>query len=75
MFIVLVNVIIYKYREKNKDKIKKYYIDNKTRLNVYKNNWMKNKIKNDILYKLKHNIKSNITQSIKRKGLKKNNIN
>lgn len=65
-----------KYREKNKEKIKKgqksYELNNKEKINRYKREYEKNRIKNDPLFKITKSIRNLIGVSIKRQGFSKN---
>ena len=55
------------YRQANKDKIKKYFIDNKAKINIQKNTYQKNKKENDILFKLKCNLSCRIYHALNAK--------
>jgi hypothetical protein len=76
-----------KNAEKNKEKSRKYYWDNRDKrlikqkeykkknrpkLREYQNDYFNNRVKNDHLFRLKNNIRGLIYQSLKNKGIKKN---
>ncbi len=53
-------------KEKHKERCKKYYHNNKNRLNKNHSKWEKSKRKSDKLFLLKRNIKTLISNSLKR---------
>lgn len=65
-----------KHHQKVKPDITKtmkiYYENNKTEINTYKNNWLKNKLDNDDLYKFISIIRSRVKSGLIRKNLSKN---
>ena len=67
--------IIKKWRENSnikKEYNRKYFLDNKERLNKYKNNWFNEKMKSDIGFKLKKKIKTTIKDAFRGKYYKRN---
>lgn len=53
-----------KYYKNNIEKINKYYLENKCRINEYKNKWVKAKYKNEISFKLRVLISRNVRLSL-----------
>jgi len=56
------------YRQANKDKIKKYFIDNKAKINIQKNIYHKNRRETEPLFKLKCSLSSRMTKALKAKN-------
>jgi hypothetical protein len=65
-----------KWKEENSDITKeynkKYLLDNKEKLNKYKNNWFNEKMKSDSNFKLKRKIKTTIKDAFRGKPYRRN---